>query len=124
VPGNRVGVASGINNAVSRTAGLLAIAVLGIVMLGVFNRSLDRRLSTLQVPPAVRQLLDDQRIKLAAPVLPDEIPPPLRDVLRQAVNESFVEGFRCVMFVGAALALASGITSLILISGGDRSSRL
>jgi EmrB/QacA subfamily drug resistance transporter len=124
VPGNRVGVASGINNAVSRAAGLLAIAVLGIVMLSVFNRSLDRRLSTLQVPLAARHLLDDQRIKLAAPTLPDQIPAELRQVLHEAVAESFVDGFRGVMLTGAALALCSGIISFTLISGRGRSSRL
>ena len=50
VPRNRVGVASGINNAVSRAAALLAIAVLGVVMLNAFNRSLDQHLSKAQVP--------------------------------------------------------------------------
>src|ERR1700730_4066559 len=44
VPQDRVGIASGVNNAVSRAAGLLAIAVFGIVMLSVFSRSLDRQL--------------------------------------------------------------------------------
>ena len=45
VPENRVGIASGINNAISRTGGLLAIAVLGLVMLSAYNRALDQRLS-------------------------------------------------------------------------------
>jgi hypothetical protein len=122
VPANRVGIASGINNAVSRTAALLAIAALGIVMLHVFSRSIDSRLSRLEVSPEVRHSLDDQRINLAATTIPQDIGgPPLRQVLKQAINESFVEGFRRVMLVGAALALASGITSLLLINSDAKS---
>ena len=121
VPANRVGIASGINNAVSRTAALLAIAALGIVMLHVFSRSIDSRLSRLEVSPEVQHLLDDQRINLAAATIPQDIGPSMRQVLKQAINESFVAGFRRVMLVGAVLALASGITSLLLINRDAKS---
>jgi hypothetical protein len=112
-----VGIASGINNAVSRAAGLLAIAALGIVMLHVFNRSIDSRLSNLEVSAEVRRSLEDQRITLAATTIPQDIAPPIRQDLKRAINESFVRGFRRVMLLGAVLALASGVTSLLLISG-------
>src|SRR6266700_3139732 len=121
VPRNRVGIASGINNAVSRVAGLLAIAVLGIVMFNVFNASLDSRLSNLELPAAARHSLDDQRINLAAEKIPEEIGPAMREILKQAVDASFVTGFRYVMLIGAALALASGVTSMLLISGRAKS---
>jgi MFS family permease len=121
VPGNRVGIASGINNAISRAAGLLAIAVLGIVMLHVFNRSLDRRLFVLKLPATVQHSFEEQRINLAAATFPEEIAPPLREILRQAIKESFVEGFRCVMFIGASLAMASAISSFLLINGTAKS---
>jgi MFS family permease len=117
VPGNRVGVASGINNAVSRVAGLLAIAVFGIVMLGVFSRSLDFRLSKLKLPASVQSALADQRINLAGAAVPEDLAPPLQQAVRASINESFVHGFRGIMILGAALALTSGITSLLLING-------
>lgn len=41
----QAGTASGINNAVSRTAGLLAIAVFGVVMLHAFSWDLQSRLN-------------------------------------------------------------------------------
>src|SRR5882762_6542880 len=75
VPESRVGVASGINNAVSRTAGLLAIAVLGIVMLLSFYRGLDQRLSGIQLSPPAREALANQRDKLAGAELPKEFNP-------------------------------------------------
>ncbi len=123
VPENRVGIASGINNAVSRAAGLLAIAVLGIVMLDAFNRSLDRSLSSVTLPAALRQSVEDQQIKLAAIELPKDVAPAQREVVRQAIDKSFVAGFRRVMLIGSALALASGIASLTFIGGRNRASR-
>src|SRR4029453_12287828 len=50
VAANRAGIASGVNNAVARTAGLIAVAVLGIVMLQVFKNELDRHVSDLRLP--------------------------------------------------------------------------
>jgi EmrB/QacA subfamily drug resistance transporter len=110
----RVGIASGVNNAVSRVAGLLAIAVLGIVMLQSFNRVLDTRVADLNLPVAVQKSLDAERIKLAgADVL--RIPSELRAPVREAIDRSFVDAFRRVMVIGAALALASAITAWVLI---------
>src|SRR5438309_5936292 len=60
---SRAGIASGINNAVSRTAGLLAIAVLGLIMFQAFNNCLDQRLEQIALAPDIRRAVDDQRIR-------------------------------------------------------------
>jgi len=112
---NRAGIASGVNNAVARTAGLLAIAVLGIVMLHVFNDRLDRRLAESKLPPSVSQSLEAQRTRLAAIAIPEDQDPATRQLIRRAIDESFVSGFRTIMAIGAALAVASAITALTLI---------
>ncbi len=112
---HRAGIASGVNNAVSRTAGLLAIAVLGIVMLHVFNDRLDRRLAESKLPPSVMQSLKAQRTRLAAIAIPEDQDSATQQTIRRAVDESFVSGFKTIMAIGAALAVASAITALTLI---------
>src|SRR5206468_12687022 len=112
---NHVGIASGVNNAVARSAGLIAIAALGIVMLQVFNHALDRRLAQWNVPASVSRSLQVERTKLADMALPDDQDPATRQLIRRAVEESFVSGFRVVMIIGTALALAGAGTALALI---------
>jgi EmrB/QacA subfamily drug resistance transporter len=117
VSANRAGIASGINNAVSRTAGLLAVAVLGIVMMQTFNSQLDRRLTTLGSKPEVKEALAAQRNRLAAAELPEDLEPTQAQNLNRAIDESFVAGFRRVMTVAAVLALLSAVSAGVLIEG-------
>jgi EmrB/QacA subfamily drug resistance transporter len=117
---NRVGIASGVNNAVARGAGLLAIAILGIVMLQVFKSGLDQRLSNWKLPESASRALQAQSTKLAATAVPGNHDPATQQVIRRAIDESFVSGFRIVMAIGAALAIASAITALTLIAKTPR----
>jgi len=112
---NRVGIASGVNNAVARGAGLLAIAVLGIVMFHAFNHALDQRLSAWKLPPSALQSLQAQRSKLAAASLPEELDALTQQVIGRAIDESFVHAFRWIMGIGATLAGVSAITALVFI---------
>src|SRR5436309_8269755 len=112
---NRVGIASGVNNAVARGAGLLAIAVLGIVMLHVFNHALEQRLSAWKLPASAWQSLQAQRSKLAAASLPEKLDTLTQQAIGRAINESFVHAFRWIMGIGASLAGVSAITALVVI---------
>jgi len=111
------GIASGINNAVSRAAGLVAIAALGLVMLQAFNSQLDLRLRNLEVAPEARHALDAQRTKLAGAVVPADLDQAVKSVLRKAIDDSFVSGFREVMLFSAALAALSGFVAWLFIRG-------
>jgi EmrB/QacA subfamily drug resistance transporter len=111
----RAGIVSGINNAVSRLAGVLAIAILGIVMIGTFDRHLGQELAETNLSPEIRQELDAQRIKLAAIEVPANIDIATREMIRRFIDESFISGFRVVMLIASGLALASGATAWLVI---------
>ena len=112
---NRAGVASGVNNAVSRIAGLLGIAVLGIIIVHSFNRELDRRLARMDIAAEVRRAVDAQRVRLADVEFPSSLDEETQAVLKRAIEESFVFGFRQVMLTAVGLSLASAFVAFTLM---------
>jgi len=113
-----VGVASGINNAVSRVGGLLAVALFGVALLVTFNQSLDRRLAAIDPSPQIRQAVDEQRTRLAGAQIPAGIDAETGAMLKLAMDEAFVDGFRVVVLIAAVLALASAAAAGLTIDGG------
>ncbi len=115
---SRFGIASGINNAVARTAGLLAIAVLTLAVVATFNRALDSRLAHMAVPPKALASLNTERPRLAAAKAPDFVPAAARTAIDDALARSYVEGFRVAMLLAAGLALAGALCAWWLIGQG------
>jgi len=114
----QAGIASGINNAVSRAAGLLAIAIFGVVMLSTFSRNLHQRLAIIDMEDEARRSLYEQRVKLAGLQLPTVNATTQRQ-LEQAVADSFVSGYRLIMLVAAGLAMASAAATWMMIGSKE-----
>ena len=104
---DRVGTASGINNAVARIAGVLAIAVMGILIVYAFRYRLNETLARLSLPAAALDEIQAHATKLAGLQAPAGLDPVTRSAIQGSIRESFLFGFRVVMFVCASLALAS-----------------
>ncbi len=118
---SRSGVASGVNNAVSRAAGLLSIAVMGILLSSVFTSSLDARLSPLHLPDNVLSAIEAQHSKLAGITLPGGMDAQTQAAATQAIKLAFVDGFRTVMLAAMVLALVSSLVAFLLIAGKEAS---
>jgi EmrB/QacA subfamily drug resistance transporter len=111
------GIASGINNAVSRSASLLAIAAMGLMMLGLFGRGLDRRLDEAGLRLEARRAIEAQKEKLAALEVPASLAEPAQSRAEAAVDGAFLDAYRGVMLAAAGLALLASISAGWLIRG-------
>lgn len=112
---DRVGTASGINNAVARVAGLLAIAVLGVVMVAAFSHQLNDRMAKLPISGEARAELQANETRLAALKPPAGVDHTTTAAIQSSIFDSFVFGFRVVLWICAALAFSSAVVAWRMI---------
>ncbi|MDM0041152.1 MFS transporter [Variovorax sp. J22G21] len=105
------GTASGVNNAVSRAAAVLAIAVFGVVMAWAFDARLAEGLQAVGATPETIGYLQARRSQLAGIELPPGTEAATAAQLRQVVQGAFVAGFRWIMGISAVLALLSALSA-------------
>ncbi|MGI4871101.1 MAG: MFS transporter [Janthinobacterium lividum] len=101
------GTASGVNNAVSRMGGVLALALLGALALAHFASQLQQQTALLPLSVEARAALRGEASKLGAAAVPPAIPVRQRPAVRQAIRESFRQVYQQIIWVCAGLALTS-----------------
>ena len=109
VSGDHSGTASGINNAVARIAGLVAIAVFGVIVARTFNAQLTPRLDRVELSADARAAVDRERPKMAGAEVNSipSLPPERRTDVRDAIDSSFASAFRVSLFGVGLLALVA-----------------
>jgi EmrB/QacA subfamily drug resistance transporter len=104
---NLTGTASGINNAVARVAGLLAIAVLGMATVHFFSHYLDERITALALPIDLARAVRSNELRLAAINIPRGLDSMTAAKLGSSIDQAFIYGFRIIMLFCAGLSVAS-----------------
>lgn len=109
------GVASGINNAVSRIAGLLAVSILGLLIAGIFSSQLQTGVTQSEMTPPLKQMIITQSDKLGAIQMPMQFTNRERQDTKGIITNAFLDGFRIIMEICAFLAFLSSGVSFIFI---------
>lgn len=112
VPQQHVGLASGINNAVSRIGGLLAIAAAGAVLWIAFNTALAPRLDAIHATSQQRAQVERQRTRLAGGTYNDPR-------VRAAITGAYDSAFNDVALLCAALAAAASVASYAMLGSAS-----
>lgn len=109
------GAASGVNNAVSRVAGLLAIAVFGGIMVGLFSTHLRVELDNTDLEQSQKQEIQLQSAKLGGVVVPITWTEHEQEHASESVEKAFVYGYSRLIYLNAALALLSALIAFLTI---------
>ena len=114
-PTESSGTASGINNAVARTAGVLAVAIAGAVALVSFSSTLATQTQPIPLVPEARAALEAEASKLGDTQPPAGLPAEQEAQVSAAIKLSFVETFRQIAIIGAVLAWISAVLAALLV---------
>ena len=114
------GIASGVNNAIARVAGLLAVAVLGAVVAAQFSSSIDSKLGSAPLTSAASSAVTEARARSLTVAPANRVPPPQRERLHAAFESASTSAFHVGLGLGAALVLAGGVVSLAGIQNPRR----
>jgi EmrB/QacA subfamily drug resistance transporter len=117
---DRAGTASGINNAVARVAGVLAVAILGVVMVQAFAHRLEASLARLDIPPRVLHEIRSSVVRLGGLEVPSGLEANTSATIHVATAQAFVFAFRVIMLICAGLSLASAGVTLRMIPSVKR----
>jgi Na+/melibiose symporter-like transporter len=109
----RSGLASGANNTVARVAGLIAIALMGLLLTRGFSDYLTPRLQTLGLEPEQLAAVAGQIRRLGAMVPPETLTEAQVEALRGLVREAFTAGFQDAVMMAAAMMFAAGVIGFL-----------
>lgn len=109
------GAASGVNNAVARVAGLLAVALMGAIMLNMFSQQLTVSIHKSSLTASEKQQVLSQTNRLSGITIPQTFSSFAKHQAQSAIEDAFLSGFHIVMGVNAFLALLSAGIAAITI---------
>jgi len=117
---HRVGIASGVNNGVSRVAGLLAIAVLGAVISASFGAKLDDQLGTAPLSGAAATAVEEAKEKPLAVPAAEDLPAAEADRVTQAAADASTSSFRLGLGIAGILMIVGGIVAGLGVQNPER----
>lgn len=120
VSSDRTGVASGVNNAIARTAAVLAVSVMGSVTLFTFQSSVNENIADLKLEIQVYEELQNEMPKLAEAQIPEGANPDQVVAIQKAIDLSFVKSFQFLAIVASIMAAISAVVSLLFMEKKKR----
>jgi EmrB/QacA subfamily drug resistance transporter len=118
VPKNNTGIASGVNNTMARTAGLLAIAVLGAIVLITFKNTLSMNVNELNISDNKKTELINNAGNLAETQPPKDLTVDQNKQVNKIIKASFVQSFDLVIYISVVLTWLGSLIAVFTVKKG------
>jgi predicted MFS family arabinose efflux permease len=117
---HQAGIASGVNNAIARIAGLLATAAIGAVVAAQFTSTLDARVAKQGLgPQAHAVVVAAKKLPLGRPDV-GALPRGQARLVARAADDASVKAFHLGVGIAAALVALGGLTAAVGIRNPTR----
>lgn len=117
---SNAGIASGVNNAIARVAGLVAIAAIGALVAAQFGTRLDDKLAPVQSRPGVAQAAKQAKRQPLAAMQVRPLDPAIRSQVERAGRDASVSAFHTGVGIAALLVALGGVLGIVGISNPRR----
>ena len=118
VPEHNSGIASGINNTMARTAGLLAIAILGALILISFKNNLENKVNEINIPNDKKNELLNNAENLADTQPPKNLTAKQTEQINKLIKASFIRSFNFVVYISVALTWLGSLIAFFTVKKG------
>lgn len=119
---SQTGIASAVNNALSRLAGLVAVSVLVFVLAHGFASQLGNELNKSSLPATAQQQMTTQQARLHDTPIPSRLTEQQHAEAAEMLDRSFFAGYRTVMLWCATGAWLGALAVVILLWRRERAS--
>ncbi|QGJ68970.1 Multidrug resistance protein Stp [Planctomycetales bacterium 10988] len=114
-PTSELGIASGINNAASRLAMVLSVAIAGPIAIAVFGMDLQKDLEKIGVSETIKQEILEKQTDLAAIELPTDLPESQAEAVNATIADAFIASFRAIMILSGGIAILGVVLAYFMI---------
>jgi hypothetical protein len=109
------GTASGINNATTQMSGVFANAILGALAVFFFSSGIESRLANSKLSNDDRKLIVAEAVNLGNAQVPTAILKADRMEVEALYHESYIDAYRNVMTLSAALCFTGAFMTMIFV---------
>lgn len=117
---DQAGIASGVNNSITRISGTVINAILGAGAVFIFTVLVSNQVETLQLSSQLSDSIIQESINFGEAQVPSNVPSEHIKGIQQIYTTSFISTYRWVCYISAAMALLAAVFAVFMLKSRSK----